>query len=136
MVTATKTGERRPPGRPRKYGQGRINATVRFTPERYAIVKGLADAAGRSFSEQVEHIVEQHFAEAAFKAAARLDANVRALSEARVTEIVEATVARLLAGRDDARSAGAAGKARRVRKRQDAEKTSGSVGDDPERRKR
>jgi hypothetical protein len=49
---------RRKPGRPRKYGQGRVNATVRFTPERYAALRAEADQHGRSLSEQVEHIVE------------------------------------------------------------------------------
>jgi hypothetical protein len=53
---------RRKPGRPRKYGQGRINATVRFTPERYDVLKQAADAAGRSVSEQVEAMVERAFA--------------------------------------------------------------------------
>jgi hypothetical protein len=46
------------PGRPRKYGQGRINATVRFTPERYAALKKAADNRGRSVSEEVEARVE------------------------------------------------------------------------------
>jgi hypothetical protein len=50
---------RRKPGRPRKYGQGRINATVRFTPERYAELRTEADQNGRSVSEQIEHMVEQ-----------------------------------------------------------------------------
>jgi anion-transporting ArsA/GET3 family ATPase len=49
----------RRPGRPRKYGQGRINATVRFTPERYEELRLEADKNGRSVSEQVEHMVEQ-----------------------------------------------------------------------------
>jgi len=49
----------RKPGRPRKYGQGRINATVRFTPERYAGLKASADANGRSVSEEVEAQVER-----------------------------------------------------------------------------
>jgi hypothetical protein len=49
---------RRKPGRPRKYGRGRVNATVRFTPERYAELRAQADQQGRSLSEQVEHIIE------------------------------------------------------------------------------
>jgi hypothetical protein len=49
---------RRKPGRPRKYGQGRVNATVRFTPERYAELQAEADQNRRSLSEQVEYIVE------------------------------------------------------------------------------
>jgi hypothetical protein len=52
---------RRKPGRPRKYGQGRINATVRFTPERYAALKKAADEAGRSVSEEVEARIERSF---------------------------------------------------------------------------
>jgi hypothetical protein len=51
----------RKPGRPRKFGQGRINATVRFTPERYAKLKELADDSGRSVSEEVEARVERSF---------------------------------------------------------------------------
>jgi hypothetical protein len=62
-VTQTKKTSRRKPGRPRKYGQGRINATVRFTPERYAELRAEADQQGRSFSEQVEHIVERAISE-------------------------------------------------------------------------
>lgn len=49
----------RRPGRPRKYGPGRINATVRFTPERYAGLQAEASKHGRSVSEQVEHEIEQ-----------------------------------------------------------------------------
>jgi hypothetical protein len=58
-VTATEKTSRRKPGRPRKYGQGRVNATVRFTPERYAELRAEADQNGRSVSEQIEHMVEQ-----------------------------------------------------------------------------
>ena len=58
--------ERRKPGRPRRYGQGRINATVRFTPERYADLKAAADDQRRSISEEVEARVERSFTEAAF----------------------------------------------------------------------
>jgi hypothetical protein len=58
-VTPIEKTSRRKPGRPRKYGQGRINATVRFTPERYAELQAEADQKGRSLSEQVEHMVEQ-----------------------------------------------------------------------------
>jgi uncharacterized hydantoinase/oxoprolinase family protein len=53
--------ERRKPGRPRKYGQGRINATVRFTPERHAALKAAADGVGRSISEEVEARIERSF---------------------------------------------------------------------------
>jgi hypothetical protein len=58
-MTRSAESPRRKPGRPRKYGQGRINATVRFTPERYAELRAEADQNGRSVSEQVEHIVER-----------------------------------------------------------------------------
>jgi hypothetical protein len=50
--------ERRP-GRPRRYESGRINATVRFTPERYADLKTSALQSGRSISEEVEVRVER-----------------------------------------------------------------------------
>ena len=56
MATVT-TG--RKPGRPRRYAPGRINATVRFTPERYAALKAEAEKAGRSVSEEVEYKIEQ-----------------------------------------------------------------------------
>ena len=46
-------------GRPRKFGQGRINATIRFTPKRYAEIKKAADSNGRSVSEQVETMIEE-----------------------------------------------------------------------------
>jgi hypothetical protein len=58
-VTATEKNAPRRPGRPRKYGRGRRNAMVRFTPERYAALRAEADQHGRSLSEQVEHIVER-----------------------------------------------------------------------------
>ena len=58
--------ERRKPGRPRKYGRGRVNATVRFTPERYAALKAAADVQRRSVSEEVEARVERSFTEAVF----------------------------------------------------------------------
>lgn len=60
-MTQPEKTSRRTPGRPRKYGQGRINATVRFTPKRYAALKGAADDAGRSVSEQVEVMIERAF---------------------------------------------------------------------------
>jgi hypothetical protein len=57
----TETGKPAPrkPGRPRKFGLGRINATVRFTPERYEELRLEADQNGRSVSEQVEYMVDQ-----------------------------------------------------------------------------
>jgi hypothetical protein len=57
-MTSSEKTSRRKPGRPRKYGQGRINATVRFTSERHAELQAEAKDQGRSFSEQVEYIVE------------------------------------------------------------------------------
>jgi hypothetical protein len=51
--------ERRKPGRPRQFEAGRINATVRFTPERYADLKTSALQNGRSISEEVEVRVER-----------------------------------------------------------------------------
>ncbi len=55
--------DRRKPGRPRKYGEGRVNATVRFTPERYAKLKEQADQHRRSVSEEVEARIERSFFE-------------------------------------------------------------------------
>jgi hypothetical protein len=60
MTSAEKTA-RRKPGRPRKYGQGRINATVRFTADRYAALKMEAEKSGRSVSEEVEQRIERSF---------------------------------------------------------------------------
>lgn len=45
--------------RPRKHGQGRINATVRFTPQRHEELKAAAEASGRSVSEEVEFRIER-----------------------------------------------------------------------------
>jgi len=59
MTTAAVTS--RKPGRPRKFGEGRINATIRFTPARYAELKKAADENGRSVSEQVESLIEELF---------------------------------------------------------------------------
>ena len=58
-MTEAKKPAARKPGRPRKFGQGRINATVRFSPQRYEMLRLEADQNGRSISEQVEHMVEQ-----------------------------------------------------------------------------
>jgi hypothetical protein len=55
-MTAAK---RLPPGRPRKFGQGRINLTVRSTPERHAALKAAAATSGRSVSEEVEARLER-----------------------------------------------------------------------------
>src|SRR5262249_22126116 len=59
MTTAAVTSRR--PGRPRKFAESRINATIRFTPERYAELKNAADENGRSVSEQVESLIEELF---------------------------------------------------------------------------
>jgi|ERR1700722_5996780 hypothetical protein len=59
-MTTAKTEEPRKRGRPARYGQGRASLHVRFTPERIALLKALADRNGRSLSEQVEFIVEDH----------------------------------------------------------------------------
>ena len=53
----------RKPGRPRKYGRGRIKAAVRFTPNRYAELRAAADVEGRSVSEEIEARVERSFVE-------------------------------------------------------------------------
>jgi Arc-like DNA binding domain len=52
-------GEQRRPGRPRS--QGRINATVRFTPETYEAVRTAAKVQGRSISEEIENRIQQSF---------------------------------------------------------------------------
>jgi Arc-like DNA binding domain len=52
-------GEQRKPGRPRS--QGRINATVRFTPETYEAVRTAAKVQGRSISEEIENRIQQSF---------------------------------------------------------------------------
>jgi hypothetical protein len=62
-MTDVMTNERKKPGRPRKFGQGRINATVRFTPDRYAALKQAAANKGRSVSEEVEARVEESILE-------------------------------------------------------------------------
>jgi alcohol dehydrogenase class IV len=58
-MTDVRMDEPRKPGRPRKFGQGRINATVRFTQERYRDLKAAADVSGRSVSEEVEARIEK-----------------------------------------------------------------------------
>ena len=59
-MTPVETEAARKKGRPARYGQGRTSLHVRFTPERIATLKALADRNGRSLSEQVEYIVEDH----------------------------------------------------------------------------
>jgi len=58
-MTKAAVNEVRKPGRPRKFAEGRINATVRFTPARYAGLREAADKNGRSVSEQVETMIEE-----------------------------------------------------------------------------
>jgi hypothetical protein len=69
----TKLGTRKPPGRPSKFGPGRITATVRFTPERYAELKQGAIDHGRSVSEQVEIMIERAYTIETTLAALRTD---------------------------------------------------------------
>jgi hypothetical protein len=59
MERMTESGERRGPGRPRKFPPGRVKAAVRFTPARYADLKAAAASHGRSVSEEVEARVER-----------------------------------------------------------------------------
>jgi hypothetical protein len=102
-VAPTKKPSRRKPGRPRKYGQGRINATVRFTPERYAELRAEADQQGRSLSEQVEYIVEQRKIVASIGTAVgtgTASGVITAIQEERLAEVVEAAVARALKRED------------------------------------
>jgi hypothetical protein len=51
----------RKPGRPR--GPGRINATVRFSPDQYAALRDSAERQGRSVSEEVETRIQQSFSD-------------------------------------------------------------------------
>ena len=126
-MTTTEKISRRKPGRPRKYGQGRINAACRFTPERYEELKAEADQNGRSVSEQIEHMVEQtqllrdligtlkislrsahEVVASAFEHQAflrreidRLKAMHAAEEERRLAEIIEAAVARAIAAKGE-----------------------------------
>jgi len=70
---STRKERRKPPGRPAKFGQGRVTFTVRSTPERYAQVKQEAIDAGRSISEQVEYLLEQAYHTQTVLAALRTD---------------------------------------------------------------
>jgi len=60
-MTKAAVKEVRKPGRPRKFGEGRINATIRFTPKRYAEIKEAAGKNRRSVSEQIETMIEELF---------------------------------------------------------------------------
>jgi hypothetical protein len=57
----TTEANRRPPGRPRRYAPGRINLTLRVTPQRHEDLKASAIANGRSISEEIEVRVERSF---------------------------------------------------------------------------
>jgi hypothetical protein len=60
MPTEAVSAERKP-GRPR--GPGRVNATVRFSPDQYAALRDSADRQGRSVSEEVEARIQQSFSD-------------------------------------------------------------------------
>jgi hypothetical protein len=79
-MTTVETETPRKRGRPARYGQGRTSLHVRFTPERIEMLKALADRHGRSLSEQVEFIVEDHGrVEELVAKLARSDAETQAL---------------------------------------------------------
>jgi hypothetical protein len=59
MTAAKEIRTGRPPGRPRKFAEGRVQATVRLSPQRHADLKGKADAARRSVSEEIEARLER-----------------------------------------------------------------------------
>jgi hypothetical protein len=114
MQKAAVRGARKP-GRPRKYGEGRIHATVRFTPEQYAALRAEADGHGRSVSEEVETRIAESFNSGTLQdALATLDSvldQMRELQhrlaatkrdakrdEEKLAQIVEDAVARVLKG--------------------------------------
>lgn len=94
MPTAA-VNEGRRPGRPRKYGQGRINATVRFTPERYAALKAEADRQGRSISEEVERRIDQTFADDRYREIERLMKEMNDLMHLRWQELFNEAMGRI-----------------------------------------
>ena len=53
-MTDVGTDERRKPGRPRKFEQGRMKAAVRVRPKTYAVLKAASDSNRRSVSEEIE----------------------------------------------------------------------------------
>ena len=59
MTTDVGTDERRKPGRPRKFEQGRIKAAVRVRPKTYAVLKAASDSNRRSVSEEIETKLEE-----------------------------------------------------------------------------
>jgi hypothetical protein len=73
---------------------------VQLQPETRAILKGAAELAGRSFSQEIEYRIERMLAESALKSAVRFDAGLRALTAEELAQMIEDAVARALAGRD------------------------------------
>jgi hypothetical protein len=61
MITEPAQPAQKSAGRSRKYPAGRVNYTVRFTPERAAVLLEAAAKNGRSVSEEVEDRVNQSF---------------------------------------------------------------------------
>lgn len=55
----TEEPQRRRPGRPRRFGTGRIHTAVRFSPERHRELKEAAEGRRRSVSEEVEARIEE-----------------------------------------------------------------------------
>ena len=94
-MSGEKAEERRPPGRPRKYGPGRITSTVRHTPALYAELEAAAEQAGRSISEQVEFELEE--LRRVTPALDKLDGDLEALkaSQGTLIERSEAKIKRL-----------------------------------------
>jgi hypothetical protein len=90
-MTATEKSVPRTPGRPRKFGQGRRNVMVRFTPERYAELRAEADGQGRSLSEQVEAMIERTVARDTLLAAMGTDDATLAKSVFRKTHVPDHT---------------------------------------------
>ena len=58
--TATGTEEERKTGRPRKFPPGRVSVYMRVTRQRAEELKAEAERNGRSVSEQVEFIIQDH----------------------------------------------------------------------------
>jgi hypothetical protein len=94
MQTAAVRGGRKP-GRPRKYGQGRINATVRFTPKRYAALKSAAKKSGRSVSEEVETRIERSFSNDVLAGIERGLADIRSNMDGIMAELLQKAAERI-----------------------------------------
>ena len=76
--------------------RSRMSVPVRFAPGRLEILKALAVANNRSLSQEVVSIVEERFARQDLEAQARFNAELRGLSEKKITQIIEAAVKRAL----------------------------------------